>query len=93
MDKCFRNVMEQMVTWGAQTVGNAMTVKSINNIGRPIEINNNEDAKAQSDKVFAISQELWDVSVNECKQPTDVEKVCGKFLVKIFDWANKHICD
>jgi hypothetical protein len=82
--------MEQMVTWGAQTVGNAMIVKSLN-IGRPIKINCTEDAEAQSNKISSISQELWDASVNECKPPAKIDEVYGKFAVKIFDWAKKHI--
>ncbi len=81
-----------MVTWGAWTVGNAMNVKRIK-IGRPSEINCGEDARAQGKKILAISQELWDDSITECKQPIEAEEICGKFSAKIFDWAKKHVYD
>ena len=96
--------MNQMVTWGAKTVGNAVFVKSINS-GKPLEIDCSEDSKAAWEKYSSISQAFWDESMKECEQPIEseeltrrfavkaYEEISGRFAIKIFDWVNKHIYD
>ncbi len=91
-DRYPKNVLEQVLRWGAQTIGFAMVVKEYDD-NELIVVPSCDDAKIRSDKIEAESQALWDATANELGEAASADAVIVHYSARILALAADHISE
>jgi hypothetical protein len=87
-----KNVLDQILHWGTQTVGIAKNVKDYDETGLTITPSGDE-VRFLADKLQATSQAVWDATVHECGKATSFHELLNHYSVRILALAADHISE
>lgn len=88
-NRCQKKWMEQVVSWGAQTLAWAMSVREYSE--GTLKIKSPDTGRALHRKYHTISQTIWDVTTSGCRQDDISDEAIAKYTASVFAWVEDQI--